>query len=208
MRAVRFDHYGDVDVLDVLDVDQPEPGVGQVRVAVRAAGINPGESKIRSGALADRWPASFPEGEGSDFAGVIHATGPGVTGFGVGDEVLGFTDNRASHAEFVVAEAGEIVAKPADLDWSRAGALFVVGTSAYALVHASPLTADDVVLVSAAAGGVGSLTAQWVRALGATVVGLARPVSHQWLHGYGTRPVTTPVTDWPTGSATPWTAGR
>jgi NADPH:quinone reductase-like Zn-dependent oxidoreductase len=189
MHAIRFDHYGDVDVLDVVDVDQPEPGAGQVRVAVRAAGINPGESKIRIGALAERWPASFPEGEGSDFAGVIDAVGPGVDGFDVGDEVLGFTNNRASHAEYVVADAGEIVAKPAALDWPRAGALFVVGTSAYALVHATGLTADDVVLVSAAAGGVGSLTAQWARTLGATVVGLARPVNHDWLRGYGIRPV-------------------
>ncbi len=189
MRAVRFDQYGDVEVLRVADVDKPEPGDGQVLVGVRAAGINPGESKIRIGAVAERWPASFPEGEGSDFAGVVDAVGPGVTAFAAGDEVLGFTNNRASHAEYVVAEVDQIVIKPPALDWPRAGALFVVGTSAYALVHAADVSVDDVVLVSAAAGGVGALTAQWARNLGATVVGLARPANHEWLRSHGIRPV-------------------
>ncbi len=189
MRAVRFDRYGSVDVLGVVDVDTPEPGEGQVLVAVRAAGINPGEGKIRSGALHERWPATFPEGQGSDFAGVVDAVGPGVTGFAPGDEVLGFTNNRASHAEFVVAESGAIVPKPAELDWPQAGALFVVGTSAYALVHAVDLAEGDVVVVSAAAGGVGSLVVQWARNLGATVVGLAGPRNHDWLRGYGVVPV-------------------
>jgi NADPH:quinone reductase-like Zn-dependent oxidoreductase len=189
MRAVRFDRYGDVDVLAVADVAEPEPGEGQVLVAVRAAGINPGEGKIRSGALHERWPATFPEGQGSDFAGVVHAVGPGVTRFAVGDEVLGYTNNRASHAEFVLAEADEIVPKPSALSWPVAGALFVVGTSAYALVHAVDIAAGDVVVVSAAAGGVGSLAVQWARNLGATVVGLAGPRNHDWLRGYGVVPV-------------------
>lgn len=189
MRAVRFDRYGDVDVLDVVDVATPEPGPGQVVVAVRAAGINPGETKIRRGELHERWPATFPEGEGSDFAGVIDAVGPGVTAFKLGDQVLGFTNNRASHAEFVLAAADEIVLKPPALGWPEAGATFVVGTSAYALVHTVDVTADDVVLVSAAAGGVGALAAQWSRALGATVVGLAGPANHEWLRGFGVVPV-------------------
>lgn len=189
MRAVRFDRYGDTDVLDVVEVDKPEPGPGQVVVAVRAAGINPGETKIRTGELHARWPASFPEGEGSDFAGVIDSLGPGVTSFAAGDEVLGYTNNRASHAEFVLAEAEEIVAKPASLGWPEAGAMFVVGTSAYALVHAVEVTGQDVVLVSAAAGGVGSLVVQWARNLNATVVGLASPANHDWLRNYGVLPV-------------------
>jgi len=186
---VRFDHYGDVDVLDVVEVDKPEPGPGQVLVAVKAAGINPGETKIRAGELHERWPATFPEGQGSDLAGIVDSVGTGVTAFAVGDEVLGYTNNRASQAEFVLVASEEIVAKPPLLDWPRAGAMFVVGTSAYALVRSAEVSADDVVLVSAAAGGVGSLTAQWARNLGATVVGLARPVNHEWLRGYGILPV-------------------
>ncbi len=136
MRAVKFDRYGDEDVLEVRDVDPPEAGPGQLIVAVRAAGINPGEAKIREGALDDRWPATFPEGEGSDLAGVIDSVGPDVSGFAVGDEVFGYTNNRASHAELVLVGADEIVAKPAEVPWEVAGGLFIAGTSAYALVDA------------------------------------------------------------------------
>ena len=189
MRAVRFDHYGDAGVLEIAEVGKPEPAAGQVRVAVRAAGINPGEAKIRTGELHERWPARFPEGEGSDLAGVVDAVGPDVTGFTAGDEVLGYTNDRASHAEFVLTGPDQIVAKPAGLSWPQAGSLFVVGTSAYALVQTAGVGAGDVVVVSAAAGGVGSLASQWARNLGAAVVGLARPANHEWLRHYGVLPV-------------------
>ncbi len=176
-------------MLDVVEVSQPTPGPGQVLVQVRAAGINPGEAKIRSGALAERWPAAFPEGEGSDLAGVVAAVGPDVTAFEAGDDVLGYTNERASHAEFVLVQPGEIVSKPPGLDWERAGALFVVGTSAYALVQAAGVGPEDVVLVSAAAGGVGSLAVQWARRTGAAVIGLAGPARHSWLREHGVIPV-------------------
>jgi NADPH:quinone reductase-like Zn-dependent oxidoreductase len=102
-KAVRFDRYGGIEVLHVAEVERPATGPGQVLVAVRAAGINPGESKIRDGSMHSRWPATFPSGQGSDFAGVVEAAGEGVTVFAAGDEVIGFTHNRASHAEYVVA---------------------------------------------------------------------------------------------------------
>src|SRR5215472_2745776 len=105
MQAVRFGNYGGVDVLDVVEVPVPEPGPGEVLVQVKAAGINPGEAKIRQGLLHTRWPATFPSGQGSDLAGIVTKTGPGVTGFSVGDEVIGFTDDRASQAECVLVEA-------------------------------------------------------------------------------------------------------
>ena len=79
-RAVRFDEYGGVDVLDVVEVEDPVPGPGQVLVRVRAAGINPGEAKIREGLLHERWPATFPSGQGCDLAGVVEAVGDGVDG--------------------------------------------------------------------------------------------------------------------------------
>ena len=79
MKAVRFDEYGGIDVLKVVDVPRPVPGAGQVLVQVKAAGINPGEAKIREGLLHARWPATFPSGEGSDLAGIVAETGPGVT---------------------------------------------------------------------------------------------------------------------------------
>jgi len=91
VKAVRFDEYGDVDVLKVVDVPTPAPGPGQVLVQVKAAGINPGEAKIRQGLLHSRWPATFPSGQGSDLAGVVAGTGAGVTGFAAGDEVIGYT---------------------------------------------------------------------------------------------------------------------
>ena len=79
-QAVRFDHYGDRDVLYIADVEIPAPAAGEVVVQVRAAGINPGEAAIRSGALDKIWPATFPSGEGSDLAGVVHSVGDGSHG--------------------------------------------------------------------------------------------------------------------------------
>src|SRR5271166_5338299 len=102
MKAVQFDEYGGVDVLEVREVEDPVAGPGEVLVAVRAAGINPGEIAIREGRMHARWPATFPSGEGTDLAGVVQALGPGVEEFSVGDEVLGWTEQRASQAELVV----------------------------------------------------------------------------------------------------------
>jgi NADPH:quinone reductase-like Zn-dependent oxidoreductase len=189
VKAVRFDEYGGVDVLEVVDVPRPAPGAGQVLVRVRAAGINPGEGKIRQGLLHARFPATFPSGEGSDLAGVVAGTGPGVTGFSAGDEVIGFTNNRASHAEYVVVEEQNLTGKPAGVPWEQAGALFVAGATAYAAVRAVALTEGDTVVVSAAAGGVGSIAVQLARRSGATVIGLASPAHHEWLADQGVIPV-------------------
>ena len=189
MKAVRFDEYGGVDVLKVVDVPRPAPGPGQVLVQVKAAGINPGEAKIRDGLLHARWPATFPSGQGSDLAGVVAETGPGVTGFAVGDEVIGYTDNRASQAEYVVVEEQNLTARPAGVPWEVAGALFVAGATAYAAVRAVALTEGDTVVVSGAAGGVGSIAVQLARRAGATVIGLASPANHEWLAGHGVIPV-------------------
>ena len=189
MKAVRFGEYGDVDVLKVAEVPTPAPGPGQVLVQVKAAGINPGEAKIREGLLHARWPATFPSGQGSDLAGIITETGPGVTGFAAGDEVIGFTDNRASQAEYVVVEEQNLTAKPAGVPWQVAGALHVAGATAYAAVRAVALTEGDTVVVSGAAGGVGSLAVQLARQTGATVIGLASPANHEWLAGHGIIPV-------------------
>jgi NADPH:quinone reductase-like Zn-dependent oxidoreductase len=190
VKAVRFDQYGGIEVLKVVDVPRPVPGAGQVLVQVKAAGINPGEAKIREGLLASRWPATFPSGEGSDLAGIVAETGPGVTSFSVGDEVIGWTDNRASQAEYVVVEEQHLTAKPAGVPWEPAGALFVAGVTAYAAVRAVGLTEGDTVVISGAAGGVGSLAVQLARRAGATVIGLASEVHHPWLAGHGVIPVT------------------
>jgi NADPH:quinone reductase-like Zn-dependent oxidoreductase len=190
VKAVRFDEYGAADVLRVEDVPQPEPGSRHVLVQVKAAGINPGEAKIREGLLHAMWPATFPSGQGSDLAGIVARTGPGVTGVSVGDEVIAYTDNRASQAEYVVVEEQNLTAKPAGLSWEVAGALFVAGATAYATVRAVALTEGDTVVVSGAAGGVGSIAVQLARRAGATVIGLASAAHHEWLTSHGVIPVT------------------
>jgi NADPH:quinone reductase-like Zn-dependent oxidoreductase len=188
VKAVRFDEYGEVDVLRVVDVPRPVPGTAQVLVQVKAAGINPGEAKIRLGLEDSRWPATFPSGEGSDLAGIVAETGQGVTSFSAGDEVIGWTDNRASHAEYVLVEEQHLTAKPADVPWEEAGALFVAGTTAYAAVRAVGLTGGDTVVISGATGGVGSIAVQLAQQAGATVIGLASEAHHPWLAGHGVIP--------------------
>jgi NADPH:quinone reductase-like Zn-dependent oxidoreductase len=139
--------------------------------------------------LRERWPATFPSGQGSDLAGVVAETGPGVTGFLAGDEVIGYTDNRSSQAEYVLVEAGNLTAKPAGVPWEMAGALFVTGATAYAAVRAVALAPGDTVVVAGATGGVGSLAVQLARRAGATVIGLASERHHAWLTAHGVIPV-------------------
>ena len=189
-RAVRFDGYGGVDVLKVVDVDRPVPGPGQVLVRVKAAGINPGESKIRDGLLHERYPATFPSGQGSDLAGVVEEVGDGVDGVAVGDEVIGYTDNRASQAELVLVDAENVTRRPPNVSWEVAGSLFVAGATAYAAVRAVALKPGDTVVVAGAAGGVGSVAVQLAVRAGATVIGLASEPNHEWLRGHGVIPVT------------------
>ncbi len=188
-QAVRFDHYGGIDVLNVVEVPQPVPEQGQVLVAVRAAGINPGEARIREGALHSIFPATFPSGEGSDLAGVVGELGPGVELFAVGDEVLGFTNARASQADFVLVDVENLVPKPAEVSWEVAGSLFVAGTTAYAAVRAVSLKPGETVVVAGAAGGVGCIAVQLAGAAGATVIGLASEPNHVWLTDHGVIPV-------------------
>ena len=188
-RAVRFDQYGGLEVLKVVEVDRPIPGPGKVLVRVKAAGINPGEASIRKGLFAEHWPATFPSGQGSDLAGVVEEVGPGVTNVAVGDEVIGFTNERSSQAELVVVEAGNLVPRPANVSWEQAGALFVAGTTAYAAVRSVALNAGDTVVVSGAAGGVGSIAVQLARNADARVIGLAGAANHEWLTEHGVIPV-------------------
>jgi len=188
-KAVRYDEYGGIDVLRVVEVDRPVPSPGQVLVRVKAAGINPGEAAIREGAFANVWPSPFPSGQGSDLAGVVDETGEGVEGFSVGDEVIGFVNTRSSQAELAVVEAGDLTPRPANVSWEEAGSLFVVGTTAYAGVGAVWAGEGDTVVVWGAGGGVGSLAVQLARNAGAVVIGLAGEANHEWLSEHGVTPV-------------------
>jgi len=188
-KAVKFDHYGGLDVLHISELPLPVPGKGEVLVKVKATGINPIETRIREGYLAARWPATFPEGEGNDFAGVVDSVGPQVKTFVAGDEVIGFTNNRASHAEYVLVPMEQLTPRPPHVPWEQAGALFVSGTTAYATVRAVSLKKGDTVVVSSAAGGVGSIAVQLAVDAGARVIGLASEENHAWLKQKGVIPL-------------------
>ena len=188
-KAVQFDKYGGIEVLEVRDVPRPVPGTGEVLVEVRAAGINPSEGVIRSGALHHMFPATFPSGQGSDMAGVVVEVGPGVSGFAVGDEVVGFSMRRSSHAEYVTVPANQLTLRPAEVPWEVAGSLFVAGVTAYAAVRAVRLESGAAVAIAGAAGGVGSIAVQLARRAGATVLGIAGPSNDAWLAKHGAIPV-------------------
>jgi NADPH:quinone reductase-like Zn-dependent oxidoreductase len=189
VKAVRYDGFGGIDVLRVEEVARPVPGDGQVLVRVKAAGINPSEAVIRSGAVAELFPSTFPSGQGSDLAGVIEEAGAGAGGFSPGDEVTGFSNKRASQAELVLVEASDLTRKPPKVSWEVAGGLYVAGTTAWGTVHAVQPKEGETVVISGAAGGVGSLAVQLARHTGATVVGLAGESNHSWLTSHGVIPV-------------------
>jgi NADPH2:quinone reductase len=188
-RAVRFDHYGGRDVLYIADVETPKPSEGQVVVEVRAAGINPGEAAIRSGALDKAFPATFPSGEGSDLAGTVSSLGAGVTEFAVGDEVLGWSWQRSSQAEYVAVPVDQLIRKPPSLSWEVAGSLYVVGCTAYAAVRAVDVQRGDTAAVSAAAGGVGTVVVQLLGTKGVSVLGIASESNADWLTSHGVTPI-------------------
>ena len=153
VKAVRYDEFGGIDVLRVEEEERPVPGDRQVLVRVKAAGINPSEAVIRTGAVAQLFPSTFPSGQGSDLAGVIEEVGAGAGGFSPGDEVIGFTNKRASQAELALVEAGDLTRKPENVSWEVAGGLFVSGTTAWGAVRSVRLEEGETVVISGAAGG-------------------------------------------------------
>jgi NADPH:quinone reductase-like Zn-dependent oxidoreductase len=189
MKAVQFDSYGGIDVLEVRDVPRPLPGAGEVLVQVKATGIVISEAALRSGAVQNIFPLTFPSGEGSDLAGVVTELGSGVSEFAVGDEVIGFSNRRSSHAEYVTVPASQLTPKPTTVPWEVAGSLYVAGVTAYAAVRSVRLTSGDTVAIAGAAGGVGSIAVQLARRTGATVLGIAGPSNDAWLSEQGAIPV-------------------
>ncbi len=188
-KIVQLSAYGGVDQLKVVEVEKPTPQAGEVVVHVIAAGMNPGEISIREGLLKDMFPMNFPFGQGADFAGRVDAVGAGVTDFAPGDLVLGWSEQRSAQAEFVVVSAMQLIGKPPSLDWFRAGSLHVVASTAVAAVRAVGLKPGDVVAISGAAGGVGSLAVQLAQRTGARVIGIASAENAQFLSSLGVEPV-------------------
>jgi NADPH:quinone reductase-like Zn-dependent oxidoreductase len=188
-RAVRFDRYGGTDELYLADVAMPVAGPGRVVVEVRATAVNPGESAIRRGLLHDRFPATFPSGQGSDLAGVVVAVGPDVADVEVGAEVLGWSWERSAHATHVAVPVTQLIARPPELPWTVAGALYVISAAATAAIAAVEPQPGETVVVSAAAGGVGSLVVQLLARRGVSVLAIASPQRDDWLRAHGAVPV-------------------
>ena len=188
-RAVQIDRYGGVEVLELREIALPAPGPGQVIVRVSAAGINIGEAKMRAGLVRAIFPLTFPSGQGSDLAGVVEEIGAGVANVTVGAEVIGYTDNRASHAEYVLVEASNLTPKPPQVSWEVAGALFVAGATGFATVRAVAPTAGEIVVIAGAGGGVGVFAVQLAVRTGARVIALASERHHDWLRARGAIPI-------------------
>jgi NADPH:quinone reductase-like Zn-dependent oxidoreductase len=188
-RAIQFDHYGDVDVLHVAEVPEPVAGGGEVAVRVVVAGTNPGEIGIRTGAMDAIYPTTFPSGEGSDFAGVVAGVGPEVTEFLLGDDVIGWSDERSAQADYVLVPEDHLVVKRPEVPWEVAGGLFVVAATATAAVRAVAPKAGETIVVAGAAGGVGGLAAQLAKRAGASVIGIASDSHADWLTSIGITPV-------------------
>lgn len=183
-QAVRFARTGGTDVLDVVDVEEPHPGDGKVRVRVRSAGLNPFDSKVRRG----DFPLPLPRGQGAEFAGVIDEVGSGVEGWTIGDEVLGWIGSGAQ-SEYVVVPGTSVAAKPPGLGWALAGGLGLAANTAFNATAAVMPTERDTVLVTGAAGGVGLLAAQFALRSGASVVGTSSREHHALLESLGIVPV-------------------
>lgn len=183
--------YGGPDVLAVVDEPVGEPGPGQVRIAVRAAGVNPIDVKAYSGAFGSD-PSALPKHLGAEAAGVVTAVGPGTTGaagpVSVGDEVIAFRASGA-YATDLLVPGESVVPKPANLPWDQAGGLLLTGATAVHTLEAVAVGADDTVVVHGAAGGVGLFAVQLAVARGATVIATASPAKHELLRELGAVPV-------------------
>ncbi len=194
MKAVTLHRFGGPEVLSLEHVPDPPLGPDQVLIAVRAAGVNPVDWKIREGYLTGRFPHHTPLIPGWDAAGVVAATGPAVTGFAVGDEVMAYarkdTIEYGTYAELVTVADRAVAHKPAALSFAQAGALPLAGLTALQALTELGVGAGDTVLVHAAAGGVGHLAVQLARCLGATtVIGTASARNHGFVRSLGGTPV-------------------
>jgi NADPH:quinone reductase-like Zn-dependent oxidoreductase len=188
-RAVQFDQYGGVEVLHLVEVPEPVPGDQQLLISVKAAGLNPFETKMRTGLMETQFPVDFPARQGTDVAGVVKAVGPGATGLAVGDEILGSTGRRGAQADFALVPTKSVLPRPANVPWEVAGSIWGVGTTASSMVRAAAVATGDIVLVSGASGGVGVVASQLARHRGAAVIGVASERNHEWLSAHGIIPV-------------------
>ena len=185
MRALQLTEYGGPDVLEWAEAPDPHPGPGQVRIAVRAASVNPLDWKVMSGALSGNSPLAGPHYLGVDAAGVVDEVGEGVTGISVGDDVLG--RGASTQAEYALLD--QWAAKPAPVDWAVAAAVGVAGETGERGLRLLGVQAGDTVFIDGGAGGVGAVAVQMAVARGARVIASASEANHDYLREIGATPV-------------------
>jgi NADPH:quinone reductase-like Zn-dependent oxidoreductase len=186
MKAIRFDRYGPPEVLALVDVDEPHAGPGQVRIAVRAVGVNGLDWKIRAGHMRQVFHVRLPSGTGSDASGVVDQVGAGVSDVEVGDAVFGV--GAGVLAEHAVLDAWAV--KPAGLSFEEAAGYPIPVETAFRILDQVGVEPGHTVLVSGASGGVGTAVVQIARARGITVVGTASPANQDYLRRLGALPTT------------------
>lgn len=186
-QAIRYARYGGPDVLTLDEVPPPEPSAGEVRVAMRYAGVNPADWKMRQGILGSGRPLHEPVGTGIEGSGTVDAVGPAVVDWRVGQAVFGrFTGAAATYA---LAASDSLVAKPDWLSFDNAAALPIATETAYRTLRLLDVRAGQTLLIHAVAGGVGLAAAQLARAWRVAVIGTASPRHHDFLRDLGVRPV-------------------
>jgi NADPH:quinone reductase-like Zn-dependent oxidoreductase len=185
MRALQFTAYGGPEVLEWGDAPEPHAGPGQIRIAVRAASVNPADWKTLAGAMAGGQPVVGTGYLGYDAAGVVDEVGEGVTGVSVGDDVLG--RGRSTQAEYAVLDAW--AAKPSSIDWSVAAAAGVAGETSERVLRLLDVKAGDTIFIDGGAGGVGAVAVQMALARGARVIASASEANHDYLREIGATPV-------------------
>ncbi|CAL9537047.1 Narbonolide_10-deoxymethynolide synthase PikA2, modules 3 and 4 [Streptomyces sp. enrichment culture] len=192
MKKVSYAEFGGPDVLRLIDADKPHAGPGEIRIAVRAAGVNPVDWRIREGQMRPALPASLPAGVGLDAAGVVDEVGEGVTDVAVGDRVFG--EGTDTYAEFAVLHAWARM--PEGLPFEEAAGYPSVMETALRVLRECGIRPGQTLLVSGASGGVGSAVLQIARDRGITVVGTAGAANLAYLRGLGAH-ATTYAEGWP-----------
>jgi NADPH:quinone reductase-like Zn-dependent oxidoreductase len=183
LKAVRFSQFGGPEVLQIVDLPDPHPGPGQVRIAVRAAGVNPSDWKKRQGLM----DGELPQTMGYEAAGVVDKLGEGVADVAVGDRVFGFSAEGTAQAELAVLSYYAPI--PPSLDFSRAAALPAAVETATRALDQLGVGSGSTLLINGASGSVGSAAVQLAVVRGARVIGTASPANHEYLRSLGAEPV-------------------
>ena len=182
MQGIQFTQFGGPEVLELVELPDPEPGPGQIRVAVRAAGVNPIDWKIRSGMMG----GDLPKRTGQEVAGVVEKLGDGVRGVEVGEAVFGAAAGGGGAAELALVETYARV--PRSLDFAGAAALPVAVETAARTLDALGVTGGQTIVINGASGSVGIAAVQFARARGAHVIGTAGEANHDFVREFGAEP--------------------